>query len=736
MRRVTKLMTDWEYTHLSRVEKTPPTLEQDEFIPIALPHIWNLNNPQERGCALYQRVFTAQKKENESYYIAFDAVAGVARVFLNGQFIGEHRGGYSRFCYCIDDAFRDGFNLLQVLADNTKYQDVCPLVGDFTVWGGIYRDVSLIEVPEIHFDPTYYGAPGLDLTAHSDGRIEVSARVKNAQGATVRYFVEDSEKNVVAEAEATAENPYSVLYVRNPHHWNGQDDPYLYRCTAELWKDGDLCDCESLDAGFRNIRLDAKRGFFLNGSHLKLHGVAKHQDREGKGCAASEADQREDMRLIEEIGANAVRLSHYQHPQYTYDLCDQMGFVAWAEIPMLAMPDGNIGVVENAKSQMTELILQNKHHPSICFWGVQNEIAMLGESQFSYEKVAELDALVKDLDPTRFSAAANLYSVKNSSRLNFLNDAVGYNVYFGWYYGKMEDYDGFLASFHEDNPSVPLAITEYGVDCNLRYHTETPECKDYTEEFQCLFHENAYKAIENDAALWGSFIWNMFDFSSAVRDEGGIKARNCKGLITYDRQTRKDSFYYYKACWSQEPFVYLTGRRYRNRAAKETTVVVYSNQTEVTLLVDGEIFEVRHGNRKFVFEGVPLKEKTIIIAVSGNLQDQMILHKVEVPDSTYVYPKRNDGQKVTNWFLTDAGAQNLSQEGVFSLNDKIGELLANPDVYRVLEELLPEVAHDERAKMFGGMSLLRVLDRGGEEYSPELLTQVNSGLGKISKQEL
>lgn len=735
MRMCRQMMENWQFAKLAAVCDAPPQMLDAELRPISLPHVWNKDQPEAAGCCLYQTKWEEPElPAKKHWFVAFDAVGGVARVFLNGVDLGEHRGGYSRFCFDATHAMRQGQNRLQVLADNTRYPDVNPLLGDFTYFGGIYRTVSLLQTNDDYFLPTYYGTCGLEVEADANGSIRLNAWVQAGEGAEVEYRITDACDNTVAQTRVAAASPGVTLTVAAPRLWDGQNDPYLYCCTAVLWKDGAARDSVSLPFGFRGIRLTPEQGFFLNGQPMRLHGVAKHQDFAGMGCAPTEAQLELDQSIIREIGANAVRLSHYQHPQFVYDQCDRDGLVVWAEIPMLAMPDNNPEIIENAKQQLTELILQNRHHPSICFWGVQNEIAMLGESAQTYCGVKELNALVKRLDPSRISAGANLYCVQNNSPLNFLNDAVGYNIYFGWYYGALEDYGAFLARFHADNPEVPLGITEYGVDCNLQYHSDAPVCKDYTEEFQCVYHETVYAAIEADERLWGSFVWNMFDFSSAIRDEGGIKAQNCKGLVSYDRSIRKDSFYFYKACWAHQPFVHLTGKRFQNRCGETTTVKAYSNCPSVTLCVNGVPFATREGRRVFVFEHVPLQPETVLTAMTDCGSDSMTLYRVGQPDPAYTYAKKGDGRMVTNWFTQFVG-EAQTHAAVYSIADRMRDLLAEPRVVSVLEELIPEIAHDERAKMFGGMSLLRVLDRNEGLYGEETLKTLQQQLSLIVKPE-
>lgn len=735
MRKSILLMKEWSFTRLSKSILIPEEANEYNTEMVSLPHVWNKEKPEELGCCLYTKHFTVNKNSEKNYFIAFDALGGVARVFLNGGFLGEHRGGYSRFCYSMNEFIKDGDNCLQVIADNTRYEDVNPLIGDFSYFGGIYRDVNLIETEYVYIDPTYYGTSGIDINAKADGTIQIAVNVAADNKVDLVCKILNQDDVWVAGKEQKANLNQLELKVENPILWQGKENPYMYRCIAELRIENEIYDSVELPFGFRNIEMKPESGFYLNGEHIKLHGVAKHQDFEGKACGTGAAEQRKDMELIEEIGANAVRLSHYQHPAYTYDLCDKMGFIVWAEIPMLAMPDGNEAIVENAKEQLKELILQNKHHPSICFWGVQNEIAMRGESQFTYNHVEKLNRIVKSLDPTRLSAGANLYSVKNDSPLNFINDAVGYNIYFGWYYGKLTDYEDFLNKFHEENPNVSLGISEYGVDCNTKFHSEEPECKDYSEEFQCVYHEAAYGAFEKDTKLWGSFVWNMFDFSSAIRDEGGVKARNCKGLVTYDREVRKDSFYYYKASWSDDKFVHINGRRFVNRCGDTTTITVYSNEEQVELYLNGEFFSRKSGKRKFEFTEVPIDKETKVTAKAGDCVDETSICKVDSPDKSYTYEKKGQGAMVTNWFLTDAGQKNLFPEDYYSFNDKMGDLFANPQVTALLEEEITEIAHDERARSFGGMPLLRVLDYNSGLYTEEKLKKLNEKLNQIKKEK-
>lgn len=733
MRRYHLFNQNWGFIRLEHAADRIPTVPEGTWETVTIPHVWNQSDALQCGCCVYRTSFHVDKKQENSYFLEFEAVAGVCRVFVNGTFLGEHRGGYSCFRFQADLALKDGENLLEVIADNTRYDDINPLTGDFNNYGGIYRNVSLIETKACHFDLLYHGTCGMELDAEGDGGVRLKARTVGTDSrAVIRYIITGGDTSLVEEVPAD-ENVIK-LAVEHPHLWNGICDPFCYHCRAELWSEGQMCDAIELTFGFRAIELNPQKGFFLNGIHLNINGVAKHQDWQGMGNAPTCRQLDEDMELILDLGANAVRLSHYQHPQYTYDLCDRQGLVVWAEIPLLSLPDGNEGIARNAEQQLTELILQNKHHPSICFWGLQNEIAIFGESLDMYANIEQLHALVKRLDSNRLSAAANLYCVKNNSQLNFITDMVGYNSYYGWYYGEMADYTGFLQQFHRENPDVALGISEYGVDCSLTLHSDSPKCKDYSEEFQALYHETVYPQLEADEALWGTFVWNMFDFGSANRNEGGHRGVNRKGLVTWDRKTKKDSYYYYQASWSEKPVLYMTGKRFRRRTGDFTQVKVYSNCNQVTLWVNNSVFASLEGNRVFVFEQVPLGQgQTLIRAEAEGMEDQMVLQRVCEPELSYIYVDPNPAINVKNWFTLEAGKDDLFPQSRFSLMDSVGEIFDSPEAYEVLKGIFPQITEDENVKSRRGDTLLRFINRKSRDFEEGEVKKLNAELNKIAK---
>lgn len=714
----------WRFAKLPWDEVRADVL-MDGMEAVKLPHTWYVDGEYYRGDAVYQKAFVLHMEPGKKVFVQFHGVDKVCRVLLNGFFVGEHQGGYSIFTVELTPFLKDRQqNIVTVLVNNENGDRVCPLSGDFTIFGGIHRDVFLLVTDAVHFDHCYYGTQGLvvrtevshgtgDRLGDYDGRICAEPHVCGVEPeqAEIVYTLLDADGGVVAEKTASAAEPMT-LKLDAPRLWDGRKDPYLYRLTARLCVHGQVTDAVELTTGFRMTQMDPDAGFFLNGKHLKLNGVAKHQDTAGVFSAASQEHWQLDMALIEEIGANAVRLSHYQHPQQIYDICDQKGFVVWAEIPLLKLTDSDI-LMDNARDQLTELILQNIHHPSICFWGIQNEVAMFGEQPFMYERLKGLQDYAKSLDLGRLTTSANLNSVAISSPMNKITDVVAYNLYYGWYYGEMADFGAFADDFHRENPQVPLGISEYGADANLSFHSDHPKVKDYTEEFQAKFHETVYPMLRERPFIWGTFVWNMFDFVSGIRNEGGTRFRNNKGLVTHDRKHRKDSFYYYKAVWSEEPFVHIAEKRFAKRAAQTMDVKVYSNQKTVTLMVCHNVYVKTSENGVFLFEDVPLElGANTVTAIAGDLTaqagalaeggaqssadngaltDTAIFTRVAAPEQSYIYVDPNPGLNVRNWFVDEVEKERMFPTGYYSIMDTINALLEDPQVMEIIDRLLPKV---------------------------------------------
>ena len=736
MREITKIMKGWEFTGPDGTTTT-----------VDLPHTWNARDGQDggndywRGTCIYRTHFAAPQFNTASHqvWIQFDGVNASAHVVLNGSPVCNHDGGYSTFRANITELLRDE-NELTVEVDNSKNDRVYPQKADFTFYGGIYRDVSLMVVSKNHFTLDYFGGPGIritptvqgtdasvQVTTWHDGEGEVSIELLDAAGNTV----------------ATGKGPDITLTIFNAHLWNGVKDPYLYSCKARLVVNGTVEDETTTRFGVRSFKVDPKKGFFLNGKSYPLHGVSRHQDRKGLGNAITREMHDEDMALIKEIGANTIRLAHYQHDQYFYDLCDEVGMVVWAEIPYISehMPNGR----ENTISQMKELIIQNYNHPSIMFWGISNEILIGGISQELVERHHDLQKLCKELDPTRSTTIAHVSHTPTDGPMHHITDLESYNHYFGWYGGKIEDNGPWLDKFHAEHPDICLGVSEYGCEGIINWHSSTPQCKDYTEEYQAVYHEYMAQAFEDRPWIWASHVWNMFDFGCAARNEGGVAGRNNKGLVTIDRKTRKDSFYLYQAYWTKDPMVHINGRRYAQRAGETTEVKVYSNQDCVTLYLNGKEVGTQQAHRVFHFTVALAEGFNTLLAVAGSAKDSITLEKVEKEPACYTLPEFNERQEgVANWFK-QMGSLDLESpmefpEGYYTIKDSMAELAKNEEAFAIVAKAVKLVTNFDLKpgqgmwSMMSGMSPEHMsgmisTDLLGDKFLPSL----NAQLIKIKK---
>ena len=711
----------WKFRKLPglTLNHLPCALPDGTWENVSLPHTWYSDDDVYQGLAVYEKRISRNISWQKAF-LSFDGADQHCRVFVNGHAAGSHRGGYSRFRVPVPDAvMEDESWTVRVFLENIINEDIAPSFGDFTVFGGLYRNVDLLICEENHFDRCYFGTDGLIVRAWvndaGQGVLAVAPHAVCTTGnAKIAYTLSNAQGEIIQAADGGPDEEIHFT-VDSPLLWDGVGNAHFYTVSADLRTEGAITDHTAVRTGFRHIEISAENGLRLNGRPCQLHGVAKHQDRAGCYCAVSPADIREDFSIIGEIGANAVRLSHYQHSQTAYDCCDEMGLLCWAEIPMLKMTESP-ALMENAVQQLTELILQNIHHPAIFCWGIQNEIAMFRDAPYMHENCKLLHNLVKSLDGYRFSAAANLYPLKASSKLNKITDMIGYNIYFGWYYGETKDYGPYLDRFHAAQPQLPLGISEYGVDANLALHAEMPTVKDYSEEYQALWHETVYPQIEVRPWLWGSIVWNMFDFSSARRNEGGQRFINAKGLISYDRKTRKDAFYYYKARWSQEPFVHLCAKRFENRAQEQIEMKCYTNQPSVKLLLNGRPFgEVRVENGTAIFRNVPLAlGDNRVIVIAGDCVDSFVWHRSNEPDPSYRLPGQEAGGAVRNWFLAE---DDMRKEGFFSIQNTAQELLNNRNARAVLEKFVPEMVRvmTEQSVIPLGLSMKSILSRDADE---------------------
>ena len=711
--------------------------------PVTLPHTWNAVDGQDggndywRGTATYEKHFARPElKDGERCYLEFGGAAMTADVILNGNHLAHHEGGYSTFRVDLTDALQDE-NLLVVSVDNSANDRVYPQMADFTFYGGIYRDVKLILVPAEHFELTKDGTPGIKVTPTvrlKDREAYVMVETWQTGGSEVWLDIPTEHHKEFRRVEAYSGHSVTNIILKNVHLWDGLDDPYLYTVTAKLTQNGEVLDEISTRFGCREFHIDPEKGFFLNGRSYPLRGVSRHQDRVDLGNALTIKEHEEDMALVKEIGANTLRLAHYQHAQEFYDLCDENGIIVWAEIPYISkhMTNGK----QNALDQLRELVTQCFNHPSVICWGLSNEITASGAvTEELLQDHRELNELCHELDSTRPTVMAHAFMLEKESPLIPIADLASYNLYFGWYLGELEQNEQFFDEYHALYPDRVIGFSEYGADANIAFHSSQPEKGDYTEEYQCVYHEHILKLIEERPWLWATHVWNLFDFAADGRDEGGKKGENQKGLVEFDHKIKKDAFYLYKAAWSKEPFVHLCGKRYSDRAEEKTQIKVYSNHESVTLTVDGKEVETKTGSRVFTFE-IPLTGEHRIEAVSGDCRDSMTLRRVSEPNPAYLFRK----QAVINWF--DAADYDPS---CYSIKDTMGALSQNPQTAAILGRMMErmtasrgDVAKEANnnanlQKMMAELSLESLIKQAGDSVPGEMIRSLNAALQKIKK---
>lgn len=754
MRNIVNLNRDWRFIQedAGLPEEFPSRWKQ-----IDLPHTWNAvdghdgNGSYARGRFWYAKSFRkpVQPLEGGRVYVEIPAAGQQAEVFVNGTSVIYHEGGYSTFRADITDLCReDEDNLLVIACSNENKSSVYPQSADFTFYGGLYRGVNLISVPKTHFELEYYGGPGIQITPKpcEDGGavFEMESWIAGGdENFTVMYSVLDARGKEVAAGVRPADDTKLTLYVPEAHLWE-IDDPYLYTVTATLQRRNEAYDEISARVGVRSFSCDPEKGFIINGKEIPLRGVSRHQDQLYKGNALTREDHYEDARLIKELGANTIRLAHYQHSQDFYDACDEMGFVVWAEIPFISVMNPDPDAHQNCISQMKELIIQNYNHPSICFWGISNEILIGGISDQLVENHKELHALCKELDPTRLTTIAHVTMTPVDSPIHDITDVESYNHYFGWYGGRMEDNGPWMDHFHEVHPKICLGLSEYGCEGIITYHGPNPACKDYSEEYQALYHEHMAKMLDERPWIWSSHVWNMFDFGCAARDEGGVAGRNNKGLMTMDRKTKKDSYYIYQAYWSKEPVLHLCGRRYAQRAGDSTEIRVYSNQSSVALYLNGKLLEEKSADKVFVFRAALEEGQNFVTAVSGDLKDSMTLEKVEKEPAIYVLPEVNErAEGVANWFKLngdlDLKAPMEFPEGKYSIKDTMEEIAKCPEAFAIVEEAV-KLAMNMKVTpgegmwdMFKSLSLEKVGEMAGSMMPEGFVESLNGKLTRFDK---
>ena len=746
MRTIQNINENWSFFKGDRTTINPQ-VEQ-----VNLPHTWNAIDGQDggndyyRGYATYKKVLPILEK-GKQHYLEICGANSSAKVYLNGEEIASHDGGYSTWRVNLTDKLKEE-NLLEIVVDNSPNERVYPQMADFTFYGGLYRNVNIVSVEDVHFDLDYYGGKGIMVTPIIDGKdanveIEVFALVTDDY--SFKYEIIDDGK--VIFSTQTADKKVSHL-IKDVHLWQARKDPHLYQAKVSIVKGEEEIDLVETNFGCRSFIIDPDLGFILNGEEYPLRGVSRHQDRWGIGNALLPCHHEEDIDLILEVGATTIRLAHYQHDQYFYDLCDKFGLVIWAEIPYISkhLPDGRANTI----SQMKELIVQNYNHPSIVVWGLSNEISMNGSDADLIDNHNVLNDMVHEMDKTRLTTIAAVSMAKIDDPYIHISDVVSYNHYFGWYGGDTSMNGPWFDKFHATYPNKPIGVSEYGCEA-LNWHSSNPVQGDYTEEYQSYYHEELIKQLFSRKYLWATHVWNMFDFGADARAEGGENGQNHKGLITFDRKYKKDSFYAYKAWLSNEPFVHVCSKRYVDRVEPVTKITVYSNLPEVELFANGISVGKKSAPDHFFYFEVENKGETEIVAKAGEYFDKSTIRKVDKMNEDYILKEKG---AVLNWFDVK------TPEGRFSLNDKISDILScfrgklwfarvglkikkkmnkNADKSKKKDKKVSAMGFElseDMMQMMGGFTVLRLtslISMMNISFSKEELLKMNKQLNRIKK---
>lgn len=699
---------------------------------VTLPHTWNDKDgtSADYRCAVgvYTKTLTIYKCIGAAYYLEFGAAFSCAEVYVNKALAGRHEGGFSLFRFDVTKLLKSGENEIEVRVDSRDKAGIYPHKADFTFFGGLYRGVYLITASQTRFDLDYFGSQGVKVTpVLKDGiaEVDVTAYITNPRKDLKVDISITCLGEKVAESSAPTQNPRAVFRLENPRLWQGKSSPIMYEARLSITDGIRKWDERIIKFGIRRAAADAD-GFKLNGELLPLRGVAMHQDREGVGWAVGAEQKEQDFALIKELEANTLRLAHYQHGQEVYDFADAEGLCVWTEVPFIS---GYAGGDENALRQMKELIVQNYHHPSVVCWGIGNEVTM--EEGDPLPLLKKLNALCHKLDPTRFTVQACYMAEDAESAVSKAADVVSYNHYFGWYVGSTKDNATWLDDFREHFPRRALGLSEYGCEGIAGRHALFPRRGDYSLEYQADYHEKMAKIIAERPWLWATHIWNMFDFASSLRDEGGVKGMNNKGLVSYDRKVKKDPFYLYKAYWSNVPFVHIAGGERQVRAGDECVIKVYSNLPKVTLYVGKTKVSEAEGGKVFTFR-VPLKRILRVAAVAEGCRDEAKIFRVKV--------KKNKGEEELKYSGYPAPT------GRFSIYDKLSEVMANKDGEKLVKEVLDEAKTYLAARgktmpnistammrMASGMRIRRILSMLGDSVPEEMVEKLNARLNAIEK---
>ncbi len=643
MRKRTELNEKWYFLKGDTLDSLPPRYRDKSWAQVELPHSWNSTdghdggNDYYRGIGWYCKEIYVSLEQGEKAFLEFPGVSLACEVFVNGVRIAAHDNGFSTFYAELTPLLGwRGKALLAIRVDNGENLALLPQNPAYTCFGGLFRSPYLLKLSASHFAIGSYGSCGVSVTPvlNENGSADVIVQtvVLNAQTNQTLVFTLKTGDDVTVPVFKRG----VVLHLPHPHLWNGTLDPFLYTLEVRLEDASEILDNIKLQFGIRSFHMDPEQGFFLNGQPYPLHGVCRQQDRAGKGWALTHYDHAEDMKLLLDMGANAVHLGHYQHDPYFYTICDRTGMIVWAETAFEPTDSSAAPNPEHTQKQLKELVLQHYNHPSIICWGLANNRMHTPPAEELAQALRALNATAHELDKTRLTAIANSAELPAGHACNFVSDLVGTNLSHGWDYGETKDAGQWLDDFHKQNPLVCLGISEYGCAGVTQLHGDKPRAQDFTEEYQTQYHEQMLQLIEERPYLWASFVSELCDYADDALHEGGQPGICHKGLVSYDRLTKKDAFYLYKARWSEDPFVYICAKRFADRTKKHMDVTVYSNCESVTLYVNKQEYAVLEGETVFRFANIPLeKGENLLRACAGDLEDVARFYRVDQPNAAY-----------------------------------------------------------------------------------------------------
>ena len=638
----------WKFTKGSPFEAQLTGCDDSSWETVNIPHTWNDKDADDetpgfyRGPVWYRKqLFIDKSQEGRRAVIYFEGANQEVRFYLNGQFVGEHKGGYTRFCFDITPHLRYGQeNLFAIYVNNVYNPNIPPLSADFTFFGGIYRDVYLQFMNPVHIATNDYASSGVYIRTpevnNSAASVEITTLLTNDMSQPTEIRVEniicDADGKEVKKTQAevklaageTKTDISKKIKIDSPRLWD-IDDPYRYMVYTRILdkRKGTLLDEVVNPLGLRWFKFDSEKGFFLNGKGRKLIGTARHQDYFQKGNALRDELHVQDVLLLKEMGGNYLRVSHYPQDPVIMEMCDKLGIVTSVEIPVVNAVTETEEFLHNSVEMAKEMVRQDFNRPSVMIWGYMNEIFLRrpyteGKQLEDYyrftEKVARaLEATIREEDPSRYTMMAyhNMPQYYEDAHLTEIPMIQGWNLYQGWYEPDINEFQRLLDRAHKVYKGKVLMVTEYGPGVDPRVHSYQPERFDFSQEYGLVYHKHYLNEMMKRPFIAGSSLWNLNDFYSESRVDA-VPHVNNKGVVGLNRE-KKDVYWFYKTALSRRPILVIGNREWKSRggvvntAQKECiqSVPVFSNAEEVELFVNNKSLGKKKIENNYALFDVP-----------------------------------------------------------------------------------------------------------------------------------